>query len=110
LHPVRANAKKTLFLTLGSFPLIEPELAFDKDRATLGQILFAGLGLTAPDLNIDVGDGLLDGSVLSLVAVVNRDGQIPYRRTFGRVAHFRIARQVPHEKNFIEIGHGRFGA
>src|SRR5580765_5810933 len=91
-----------------SLPLAPLEAAVDRDGPALREVLVAALGLIAPDGDVEVVrlvGPLAGGSVLS--PRVDRDPQAADRGAAAGVTQLRVAGQVPHEHDAVDVGcHG----
>src|SRR5579859_3724987 len=85
-------------------PLAPAQLAVDPDRASLGQVLRAVLGLVAEDGDAEVVGGVDPVARLVALAVVDGDAQAADRRAAGRMAQLGIPRQVPDQYDAVDVG------
>ena len=99
-----------LFLRVLVFPLVEPEAAFDVERAALGHVLGDRLALFTPGLDIHENHFLAALARLHLELPVDRQRKLANRRALGRHAQLGVAREIAHQEDFVERGHGGDGA
>src|SRR6185369_2349574 len=100
LHPA------ALLLCVLVFPLVEPQTAFDEQWAPFGAILRDRLALLTPRLDVDVDHLFPAFAGLHLELTVDRQRELANRRAFRRNAQLGIAREIPHQQDFVERRHG----
>src|ERR1039458_7794225 len=97
------------FAALGSgllvVPLIQLEPTFDHNRTALAHILPDVLRRAAKNIHVHKGDFFLLLTSFIRPDAVDREADLGDGRSFGRVAQFRITRQVAHQDDFVEAGH-----
>jgi hypothetical protein len=94
-----------LLASLLVIPLIQLETTFDQNRTAFFQILSDRFSL--PAKRIDIHKSHIFFLFPSFIRPATIDGKADLRNgsAFGRVAQFRIARQIAGEDDFIEVGH-----
>src|SRR5262249_42591377 len=85
-------------------PLAPPQFPVDADRASLGQVLRAALGLVAEDGDAEVVRRVDPVARLVALAVVDRDPQAADGRAAGRVPQLRVPRQVSDQYDAVDVG------
>lgn len=88
-------------------PLVKLEPAFDQNRTPFLQILADGFGLTAESVHINESHFLALFAGFGGPVAINRKTEFSNGGSLGSVAQFRIARQVPGQDDFVEVGHNR---
>ena len=75
-------------------PGIEFQAAFDQQRAALAHVLGDDFRLAAPGFDVNKTDFFLGLAGFGFPGAVDRQADLGDGRSLGRVAQFRIARQV----------------
>ena len=91
-------------LSVFRLPPALSEAAIDDDAAPFIEVLAAVLGLFAEDDDVDETD-VLPKVVALLVTIVDGQAEIRDGGSAGRVAKFRIPRQVADQDDFVEARH-----
>src|SRR5258708_32092451 len=89
------------------FPLVETQTAFDVERTAFGDVLRNDFALFAPCFDVNIRDLFLGLAAFGFILAV--DGQAESADSGTRVRHAQLmgAREIAHEEDFVEGGHGK---
>src|ERR1035437_6571816 len=119
IRTIGVNERKTfkddlelalLLLRVFIFPSVLLETALNEQWTAFFHVLADDFSLAPPNIHVHKAHFFLALTALAFPSAVHRQSYFCDRRSFGRVTQFRIARQIAHQDDFVEVGHDNFYA